>query len=536
MLMDDYDYTGDKALVEEMAPYVHELMDTYASWRGKNGLISEAPNYMFMDWVDIAGFGCHHPPAVIGQGYLTALYYHGLEMASRVAEMTGDAARVAKYAKLRREIATAFNRELWVPNVPGTLRAPKDGTGTVPDTMGLYRDGKPFQTSVKPGQWLPADKDIETFSPHVNLLAVLYDLAPKEQQAAIVEKVLAEKPLNTQPWFMHWVFQAIDHAGLFDRYGTSQMRRWKIVPETQSFHEMWNGGDLSHGWCSTPLVQMSARVLGVRPTSPGFKTFAVRPTLCDLTWAKGRVPTPHGDVAVSWKLGEDRLLLDVTVPAGTEADILVPTERFETATVQLDGRKAGPAVHATAGQHHIEVTGKLKPRPAAAEEEADDGGCDALEAHVVKDDLLHRYLARSEDHCAHAGGGSDASALTNGTTRNGSGGGETVDDGKTFRGYGDGDWLTLHLKQPCDLSEIRTFAGHSDARASQHYTLLVAYAAEPERFVKIATGSKKSSGGATEVRLRVKAKNVVAVRFEFQNGPQGFNVYREVNVIGEAAK
>jgi hypothetical protein len=50
-----------------------------------------------------------------------------------------------------------------------------------------------------------------------------------------VEKVLAEKPLNTQPWFMHWVFKAIDHAGRFDQYGTDQMRRWQIMPETQSF-------------------------------------------------------------------------------------------------------------------------------------------------------------------------------------------------------------------------------------------------------------------------------------------------------------
>ncbi len=346
MLMDYYDYTGDKTLVVEMAPYVHELLDTYASWRGRNGLISEAPNYMFMDWVEIAGFGCHHPPAVIGQGYLTAFYYHGLEMASRVADLTGDTARAAKYARLQGEIAAAFNRELWVAG------------------KGLYRDGKPFQTSVKPGQWLPADKDIETFSPHVNLLAVLYDLAPKQQQPAIVEKVLAEKPLNTQPWFMHWVFQAIDHAGLFDRYGTPQMRRWKIVPQTQSFREMWNSGDFSHGWCSTPLVQMSARVLGVSPTSPGFKTFAVRPALCDLTWAKGVVPTPHGDVAVSWKLGEDKLQLDVTVPAGTEADVIVPTERFEAAAIQLDGRKAGPVVHVTAGEHRIEVTGRFTHLPS----------------------------------------------------------------------------------------------------------------------------------------------------------------------------
>ena len=320
MLMDYYDYTGDKTLVVEMAPYVHELLDTYTSWRGTNGIISETPNYMFMDWVKIGGFECHHPPAVIGQGYLTAFYYHGLEMAARVAALTSDTARVEKYNKLRGEIAAAFNRELW--NVD----------------QGLYRDGKPFQTSVKPGQWLPADKDIETFSPHGNLLAVLYGLAPKEQQAAIVEKVLAEKPLNTQPWFMHWVFQAVDRAGLFDKYGTAQMRRWQIVPETQSFREMWKSGDLSHGWCSTPLVQMSQRILGVEPASPGFKTMTIRPHVCDLTWAKGKVPTPHGDVEVSWKWASDKLMIDVIIPDGTEAEVILPAK----------------TEHISAGHHHFE--------------------------------------------------------------------------------------------------------------------------------------------------------------------------------------
>ena len=310
MLMDYYDFTGDKALVEEMAPYAHELLETYASWRGKNGILSEAPNYMFMDWVDIAGFGCHHPPAVIGQGYLTAYYYHGMELASRVAALTGDKDRVEKYTQLRRDIAEAFNRELWVAG------------------KGLYRDGKPFQTSVKPYTWLPADTDIETFSPHVNLLAVLYDLAPKERQAAIVDQVLAERKPNTQPWFMHWVFQAIDHAGLFDKYGTDQMRRWNdnIAKATQSFHEMWGKGDLSHGWCSSPLVQMSARVLGVTPTSPGFKTMAIRPTVCDLTWAKGVVPTPHGDVTVSWTWADDVVQLDVVIPEGASAEVILPDE------------------------------------------------------------------------------------------------------------------------------------------------------------------------------------------------------------------
>jgi hypothetical protein len=48
--------------------------------------------------------------------------------------------------------------------------------------------------------------------------------------------------------------------------------------------------------------------------------------------------------------------------------------------------------------------------------------------------------------------------------------------------------------------------------------------------VKLATGSKKSAGGATEVRLPVKASGVVAARFEFQNGPQGFKRVLRVSI------
>lgn len=156
---------------------------------------------------------------------------------------------------------------------------------------------------------------------------------------------------------MHWVFQAIDHAGLFDRYGTQQMRRWNIVPETQSFHEMWNGGDLSHGWCSTPLVQMSARVLGVMPGSPGFKTIAIQPRLCDLKWARGRVPTPHGDVVVSWTLDAGTFHMEVEVPSGSEADVTVPAASFIKPTVRLDGHRAAAKVHLGPGTHHFEVRG-----------------------------------------------------------------------------------------------------------------------------------------------------------------------------------
>lgn len=338
MLMDQYRYTGDESLVREMAPEVFRLLDTYTSWRGANGLISQAPNYMFMDWVTIGGFNCHHPPAVIGQGYLTALYYHGLGEAARVARLIGDTRRAERYEHLRRDVAAAFNRELWVP------------------ARGLYRDGKPFQTSVKPQQWLPADKDIETFSPHVNTLAVLYDLAPRNRQAAIMNTVMAATPLNTQPWFMHWVFAALDHAGVFERYAVAQLHRWQIVPATQSFREMWDSGDLSHGWCATPLEQMSARLLGVTPATPGYRTIAIRPQPCGLAWARGRVPTPFGEVAVAWAQHAGRFTMDVTVPAGARADVVLPVSHVKQPLATMNGRTARSACHVGPGQYHFEIS------------------------------------------------------------------------------------------------------------------------------------------------------------------------------------
>jgi hypothetical protein len=355
MLMEYERYTGDTALVAELSPTVHKLLDQFATYRGKNGLISEAPDYMFMDWVNIAGFGAHHPPAVIGQGYMTAFYYRALADGIHVAQLSSDTARIAKYDRLRGEIFEAYNRELW------------------DERAGLYRDGKPFVTSAKPGDWLPADTDIETHSTHNNTLAVLYDLAPIERQTPIMRRLMSGD-LNTQPYFMVFVFAALDHAGLFNDFGTPQIRRWTIQPETQSFREMWDTGDYSHAWQCTPLFQMSSRILGITPLTPGFRHIRIRPLVCDLAWARGEVPTPHGNVEVHWKRSPEMFGLGVHVPKGCEADLEVPLVGVGP-NVTLDGRKVLTfgdqkviALPVRAGNHNV-----LVEYPTAGESAKSDG-------------------------------------------------------------------------------------------------------------------------------------------------------------------
>jgi hypothetical protein len=82
---------------------------------------------------------------------------------------------------------------------------------------------------------------------------------------------------------------------------------------------MWDTGDRSHAWNATPLYQMSGVILGVNPIEPGFKTFSVNPHSCNLKWAKGMIPTPHGNIEVAWHDRGDAIQLKLSVPNGASA-------------------------------------------------------------------------------------------------------------------------------------------------------------------------------------------------------------------------
>jgi hypothetical protein len=163
---------------------------------------------------------------------------------------------------------------------------------------------------------------------------------------------------------------------------------------------------------------------------------------------------------------------------------------------------------------------------------------DGFEADMPKADRLLPISTMEDSGAMEAqGGASDAAALRNGTTRNGSGAGDTLDDGKTFRGYGQGNSLLIRLDlTECPkghyLEEIRSFGGHGDARASQAYSIWIAKADAPDQFVRIGDAAVNSGSGATQLIIPVHSDNIAAVRLDFSNGPAGFNVYREFSLIG----
>lgn len=73
---------------------------------------------------------------------------------------------------------------------------------------------------------------------------------------------------------------------------------------------------LCHGWASGPCPFLSEYVLGVKQTEP--LTYEITPDLGDLEWARGKYPTPLGDIDVEVSRHGSRTAVKVKAPHGVK--------------------------------------------------------------------------------------------------------------------------------------------------------------------------------------------------------------------------
>ena len=82
-----------------------------------------------------------------------------------------------------------------------------------------------------------------------------------------------------------------------------------------------------HAWSSAPIYEFSEMILGVYPTENGYNAVRIKPHVdgFGLTWAKGTIPTPHGNIAVEWQKKDGALALRVSLPTpDMRATVVMP--------------------------------------------------------------------------------------------------------------------------------------------------------------------------------------------------------------------
>lgn len=95
---------------------------------------------------------------------------------------------------------------------------------------------------------------------------------------------------------------------------------------------------MAHGWSTGIVSLMSNYVLGVTPTEPGFRRWRLRPMAAGLSWARGTVRTPHGELQIDWEISSAGMFtMHFDAPEGTLGEVDVPVK--EGSKVKIDGKR-----------------------------------------------------------------------------------------------------------------------------------------------------------------------------------------------------
>ncbi len=107
---------------------------------------------------------------------------------------------------------------------------------------------------------------------------------------------------------------------MIDRGATTMWEEWEGVDGSGVPHASLN--HYSKGAVATFLHRY---VAGLRATTPGYRTFEVCPRPDgEITWARTRHVSPFGLIELAWRAADGSMELDLLVPPGTTATVVLP--------------------------------------------------------------------------------------------------------------------------------------------------------------------------------------------------------------------
>jgi alpha-L-rhamnosidase len=290
MVHDYFMHRDDPAFVRQRLAGIHGILDWYARRVDASGMLGPMPYWNFVDWAERWERGVPAGGDTGNSATISLLYAYALD---RAALLEG---------------------ELGVRALADVDRIRADSLRHAVRVRAWDRSRKLFRDSP----------DSAAFSQQTNVLAILADAVPATEQRALMERVLADSTLiPASYYFDYYVFEALRKVGLGDRY-IERLAPWRgmlALGLTSAPEKPEPTRSDTHAWSAHPNYGMLATVLGVRPSSPGFRTVLIAPALGPLHTASGRVPHPRGDIEVALtRAGDAGISAEITLPAGVSGE------------------------------------------------------------------------------------------------------------------------------------------------------------------------------------------------------------------------
>jgi alpha-L-rhamnosidase len=297
MLHDYWMHVPDRRTIADSMPLVRSVLDWFGRYELPNGLLRKVPDWNFVDWIKpedrtFPSFGPDEASCVTSLVFLGALD----EAADLEAALSnnGHAAADRMHGE---HLRAAVRENCW-----------DESRGLVADT--------PAKT---------------IFSQHASALAVLFDVVPKSRQQSVMLKAappgsigVPEGLLPASLYFRFYLARAYAHAGLSDQYIAflqpwrellkQHFTTWPEAPEPTRSD--------SHAWSAHPTAGLLRIVAGIEPASPGFASVRIEPHLGSLTSLTAGLPSPKGQIEVSYMVIDGRVAADVSLPPGLPGDFV----------------------------------------------------------------------------------------------------------------------------------------------------------------------------------------------------------------------
>lgn len=166
-------------------------------------------------------------------------------------------------------------------------------------------------------------------SPHAAALAILSGRFGEREQELLESQLLPLLASNRcreiipSPYFMYYIFEAAMKLGRKREVLDCICRWWGdfLAMGLPTTPEKWPeylspGVSRCHAWSAHVLVFLQEILLGVRQKSPGWTEVEFEPLMTPGCCASGVVPTPHGDIRVSWDWRNAEPVREIILPEG----------------------------------------------------------------------------------------------------------------------------------------------------------------------------------------------------------------------------
>lgn len=284
MMHDLWWYRGDVEFLRAYLPGIRNVLSWFESGLISSGLLGKLQWWNFVDWSKEFEDGVPSLESDGQSAILSLQFVAALREAADLEAAFGSSERAQHDRALASKIVDAVRQKCWDP-----------ARKLVADT--------------------PSKK---SFSQHANILAVLEDLIPAAEQAAVMKQVLRDPTLvQCTYYFRFYLFRAMKKAGLADDY-LNQLGPWRdmlaLGLTTWAENPEPTRSDC-HAWSAHPNFDLLATVAGIESAAPGFREVAITPHLGTLRHLKATLPHPQGDIEVSYERKGDGLTAEINLPA-----------------------------------------------------------------------------------------------------------------------------------------------------------------------------------------------------------------------------